>query len=411
MSLIKLRAILRTVGFGLLSGALILAAGCGDAGSGSSQANASNTALSTPDSASSTPEDPSSAPTTESSSAPLTAVSERITLTTDNTLFFGRVSPEEKMTALEWTNTGFALRFRGTGIQVMLGTNERDFSVLPAVTVSIDGGEAERLSISGTKLHTLAEGLDAGEHTLEVRKITEVTANPLYVSYVQITADGAQDAPELLSPPEAPSRRIEFIGDSITCGYGNLGKSTSNRFLTEEQDGSQTYAALTAAAFGADAHYECYSGKGIVRNVNGDSDELLPVLFGFRSPTQRTAWDFSAWTPDLVVINAGTNDTYGSADQNSLRQGVTSFLADIRSRYPNATLLWCYGMMDGSMTQTIRQGVETFSATDGNTYFLAFEGMKAGEKGSVGHPNLKAHERCAEVLIARVQEITGWDAT
>lgn len=385
MKMIRLTASL------VVPGLLLAAAGCT---SGTSSSSVSVVSSSAPPS---------------TTAAPLETISAQYTLGTDNATFFGRVIPGEKLTALEWTGSGVRLRFRGTGLSMMLGTTETDPAFLPDISVSLDDAPPERLTIQGARQITLAENLPYGEHTVSVTKVTEATAHPLTLSFVKVLAPHGEEA-VLLPPPDLPARRILFIGDSITCGYGNIGKATSGSYRSAEQDGLQTYAAQIAGRFDADAHYVCYSGKGIAKNVNGDTDELLPVLFRYASPTRKDAWDFSTWVPDLVVINAGTNDVFGGASPEMFQQQASAFLEQIGSLYPDCPVIWCYGLMNQEMAEPARKAVEKADAGRNRMAFLLLDMLSAGEKGAVGHPNVRAHKRCADQLIPLVESLTGWEA-
>lgn len=48
-----------------------------------------------------------------------------------------------------------------------------------------------------------------------------------------------------------PERRIEFIGNSITCGYGVESENPSDPFTYETENHFYTYAARTARALKA----------------------------------------------------------------------------------------------------------------------------------------------------------------
>ena len=55
----------------------------------------------------------------------------------------------------------------------------------------------------------------------------------------------------LMDPPAGAGRLIEVIGDSITCGYGNLGTlADADCFTTESH--WDTYGAVAARALGAE---------------------------------------------------------------------------------------------------------------------------------------------------------------
>lgn len=123
--------------------------------------------------------------------------------------------------------------------------------------------------------------LTEGEHTVRLLKLTEATVGmPLLLKAITLEGSGMW-----LPPPKLPSRRIEFIGDSITCGFGVTGQPYAvtgkpGRFLTEEEDVTKTYAGITAAYFGADARYIAASGRGVCHNHTDGGDSLLiPHLF------------------------------------------------------------------------------------------------------------------------------------
>lgn len=48
-------------------------------------------------------------------------------------------------------------------------------------------------------------------------KLNETMLNSLGVQKLIVSSGG-----RFLPPPALPARRIEVIGDSITCGYGNV---------------------------------------------------------------------------------------------------------------------------------------------------------------------------------------------
>ncbi len=157
-------------------------------------------------------------------------------------------------------------------------------------------------------------------------------------------------------PPVRRARRMEFIGDSITCGYGNEGANATCPFevvlrtatndsgeplrkpngdpylitmpVTENQ--YRSYTSIAARALDADAVTICWSGKGAYKNYKDrfirdeqgnvirdpDDQTTVPTLWETRSVGSDTSealkWDFSKELPeeipDVVVINLGTND-------------------------------------------------------------------------------------------------------
>ena len=64
---------------------------------------------------------------------------------------------------------------------------------------------------------------------------------------------------------------IEYIGNSITCGYGNEG-GMGQTFCAETENHYMTYAAITSRNFNARHFAVCRSGIGIYRNWDGPED-------------------------------------------------------------------------------------------------------------------------------------------
>lgn len=84
-------------------------------------------------------------------------------------------------------------------------------------------------------------------------------------AFYQKASDGAQFfgfrcAGRFLTPPEGPARRIEVIGDSITCGYGVDGADQYCPFSAATENHYRTYAAIAARDLGADLATLAWSG-------------------------------------------------------------------------------------------------------------------------------------------------------
>jgi lysophospholipase L1-like esterase len=156
-------------------------------------------------------------------------------------------------------------------------------------------------------------------------------------------------------PPTRRPRRIEFIGDSITCGYGNEGKNATCPFEVKIRDARDangnivmkngkpaavtvpvterqylSFTALAARELDADAVTICWSGKGVYKNFKErvvrlpdgsvgpepDSQTTVPELWRARTLAtdnqNGTPWNFTSEPeeekPDVVVVTLGTND-------------------------------------------------------------------------------------------------------
>lgn len=329
-----------------------------------------------------------------------------VSLPCDQLTILGRYDRRENALAFDWTNSGVYFRFCGKTVTFRFDAPALSQQLY--VKVWLDG-QSYRLCVKEGETDLEVNAATDGEHTVYCVRTNEILdAVPLVMR--EILIDG--NAPALLAAPALPERRMLFIGDSITCGFGNLTKGVLPRFLTCEQDGSKTFAAMTAAHFQAQAHFVCISGRGIARNCDNCQAPLIPEFFNQTTISNPTSWDHTQYQPDLIVVNAGTNDTAGEespVDPAVFKASLKAFATSLLETYPNAKLLWCYGMMATDMTDTIREVIE--SLDDSRAMFMPFRsaGEFENECGGCWHPNVRAHYRCAGVLIDTVSNWMNWD--
>ena len=308
---------------------------------------------------------------------------------------------------LFYSGSGFTFQFEGTAAYATLSAPSMGEAYQPYVRVLVDGKETADFTVSDKKEYVLAEGLSNGRHTVEVIKRTEcfcaVTAYTLRLS------DGAR-----LSDRLADSvRKIEFIGDSITCGYGNIAPSGETAFKTQYEDQTSTFSYLLGKRFGADIRLVAQSGNGISRNNGGGTANLIPALYPRVAGAGSAAYDFSSWQADVVCINLGTNDeASGKATKEDFIAKSVSFLKTVRQAYPDAVILWSYGTMINGYSTHIRQAIEDYSRETGDmrVSYLQLDAILSSDGyGTHGHPNAVTNRKTADVMAARIQELTGWE--
>lgn len=225
----------------------------------------------------------------------------------------------------------------------------------------------------------------------------------------------------LTSPAPLPSRKIEFIGNSITCGYGIEAADASAPYTEETANYYLTYAAKTARWLKAQAYVVARSGIGVYRNYNGpktgdavnmNTEYKYTMLYD-----DSQLWDFTRFTPDVVCVNLGTNDTSTEgADSTLLAKGFYNLYKQIRSHYPDAKIIFLSGcMMKGNALKMAKDAMDftmrlALSNGDTNVYRLDFE----THDGSLGygaswHPSMKQHDVMAKQLTSYLKSITKWE--
>jgi hypothetical protein len=140
--------------------------------------------------------------------------------------YTGRVDFENPKLPRFWQpGVYITAKFSGTPCDVILqdevlwGKNQNYLEIV------IDG-KATRLQTKGKRdTIRVATDLSEGTHTISIYKNTE--ANIGYLEFAGFLCE------KLLLPDPKPTRKIEFIGNSITCGTG----SDNLKFLVEKEYG------------------------------------------------------------------------------------------------------------------------------------------------------------------------------
>lgn len=239
-------------------------------------------------------------------------------------------------------------------------------------------------------------------------------------SYVGVKNIHAVTEYGIIPTPER-ERKIEFIGDSITCGYGVDAPNEGYDFSTETEDGSKTYAALVGKALDADVNIVAWSGIGVYScYTSGDGPSQWKLISGIygNTDTMHTSkkWEFSEWQPDVVVINIGTNDKSWT---KGIDQRVDTFgsayydlICQVREKNPDAYIICSLGAMGNDLMPEIEEQVAAYSANTGDYRVTTFEfanqnGYRDGY-GADYHPSAKTHQKMADKLAPFIAELMNW---
>ncbi|HXY40512.1 MAG TPA: GDSL-type esterase/lipase family protein [Vicinamibacteria bacterium] len=199
---------------------------------------------------------------------------------------------------------------------------------LPPRVVRLPEGEGDTV---------LADGLGPGPHTVDVVHRTET-----WMSVVNARGFLLPPGSRLLDPPPWPTRRLLFVGDSVTCGE-RIDRQPGETEPFASSNGFLSYGMRLARALEAQCHLVCYGGRGLVRDWRGRSDVLTgPQLFDLAVADEAAGppWDHASYVPDLVFVSLGSNDFNLAIGPLPEREAFVSayvrFVQAIRSRYPEA---------------------------------------------------------------------------
>jgi lysophospholipase L1-like esterase len=314
----------------------------------------------------------------------------------------------------EWSGTQVVARFSGaTAVSLMMSDYGSYFDVY------VDGTLQAGAPIVGSgsqSSYPLATGLAANAtHEVRLYKRTEASGN----GRTMVQGVSFPNGGTLLAPAAPAPRRIEVVGDSISCGYGVLGPNASCTETPAFEDHDESYGALTARALGADLYTIASSGRGMLVNSDGTTTGTLPDVYGLTIPyattTTPSPWSFSAWTPDAVVIDLGTNDFFGSGSAGPGQAFETTYLAfvrRVRQAYPSAYIVCANGpMLAGAQYTTAEGYLQSVVSTmaDPKVSYLAFSTQLATNgEGCDGHPSATTHQLMATQLTAALKAALGW---
>lgn len=341
----------------------------------------------------------------------------------------GRTKMMDDIRYMDYSCSGIEFEFTGRSASVVLVTNNEvwpDTDQFRAwVAVFIDDGDVpvKRFALEEAEAsYTLYETDTPRRVKLRLMKMSEAAFGVAGIK--SITTDG------IIEPTSSKAHRIEFIGDSITCGYGNEGVWNVDVFNTAQENPWEAYAAKTARYFNADFNLVSWSGIGIIsawtdKDEPNTSEWLMPELYqytdgGFdrtRDCVDFEVWDNNSFLPELIVINLGTNDasyTKGKEDRIAhFTESYVRFLNQVRSANPTSEILCTLGAMGHDLCAAVETAVQVYvgKTLDFNIHTLCFDVQQESDSiGTDWHPSITTHGKMADKLIEKIKEVIHWQA-
>lgn len=252
-----------------------------------------------------------------------------------------------------------------------------------------------------------------GVHEIEIVKITEEGFGKTSFLGFELGSDGT-----IVPMRDKREYTIEFIGNSITCGYGNEGK-LGQPFCAETENHYMSYAAITARSFNAKPLVVSKSGIGIYRNYAGPSKGNEDCMTNYYDRIflydAKPKCDFSQ-IPNLVCINLGTNDfSTPGVDTALFISNYLKLIGQIREHYPNPDILCLIGpMLNGKELDLERTCVQAVvkRASGGKGRISFFEMTPQNPEKGLGtdyHPTVKQNILNARELTAHISKLKEWD--
>jgi len=340
--------------------------------------------------------------------------------------------------------TGSALAFSVSGSELSVHFDVPEDSLCPWVCVYLNGHLLQRVLLRrGPQTLTVYDHLNYSE----TKKISIIKDSPALLQNAQfegetlytvtgVTTDGEFSAADTDRP-----LKIELIGDSITSGeglFGYPGLITEDLWFFTAQP-ELHYGMRVAEALHADLRIVTQAGWGVYIGYTNNLTYNIPSVYEqvcgvMTSPSAvhlgaNRPYDFTAWQPDIIIVNLGTNDAaafenpgYTEPDTGrfikmrklpdgslceedliKIRSAAVSFLHTLRSDNPKAHILWCYGMMGHEIEPVLKEALRLYG--DPDTSYVSLPDTLAGEFGSVDHPGIPSHQKTADTLLSAIRSL------
>ncbi|MCR8560591.1 electron transporter RnfD [Mucilaginibacter sp. BJC16-A38] len=326
--------------------------------------------------------------------------------------YSGRIAILDTAAQLSWSANSIRINFTGTSVSATLKDERSDNNyniIVDGKILSVFHPEAAK------KEYVLASGLSAGKHTLEIFKRTEWAMGKTWFYQFKLDKGG-----KFLSAPTVGKHKIEYFGDSITCGYADEDTTGQDRGTSPFENGYLSYAALTARHYNAEFYSTSKSGIGIT--ISWFPLVMSEMYDRLDATDPNSKWDFSKYTPDLVIINLFQNDSWlvkmPDNEQFKAKFGTTpptpefiinayqSFVKSVRAKYPKAQILCILGSMDATKAGSpwpgyIEKAVAGLNDKKIYTHFIPY-------KNTNGHPSVKEQQLMANDLIAFIDKTISW---
>lgn len=236
--------------------------------------------------------------------------------TADNSAFYymGRIDfTDKKAPMLIYAGSNVRCRFKGTYLDVTIDNiSMNEYCSFGAI---IDGVQykIDLKNEGGAAAYRIAENLSDEIHTLIIFK-RQAAAN--YFRFISVETDG-----EVLPAEDKFDLKLEYYGDSVSAG-----EVTEAVYYDEHQDPENhkgiydnsyfSYTWLTARKLNAEFYNNSQGGLALFdktgyfydKDLTGLETTYNKLSYVPYAPMGMTEWDFSRYTPDIVVFAIGQND-------------------------------------------------------------------------------------------------------
>ena len=359
----------------------------------------------------------------------------------ENLIWSGRYLDHEGIRYFDYSASGFCFVMKGKKAEVVILSDPDSWDQANKGVLGIfvtDGADTsigaipeeptQRITLTERENHlVLFDSPVEKTVTVRVMKFSECAFG--YAGFKSLEIDGELET-ELASNGGFDKLnhqlKLEFIGDSITCGYGIEGVWEKDTFTTQQERPDKAYAFLTAKALGAQVQLCSWSGIGLISNYVDPETIMLPDThwlmqanwpytdksLSLRLGIEPEVWDASRYQPDIVVIHLGTNDiswVRGMEERRlEYRAQLRHLIEAVHRRSPKAKICCCLGIMGEALNDSVKEAVELFKKDFPAVSAKAVLFTQQLESDGIAadwHPSATTHKKAAELLTKALRSL------
>lgn len=285
------------------------------------------------------------------------------------------------------------------------------------ISVEMDGEYLGRYKVDGTdfKPYVFASKKKAiKNHRLVIYKATESMMGEVAIDITGISAEPVANSSK---------KKIEFIGDSITCGFGNdeTGLPCGQGQWFDQHNAYYAYGPVVSRMLGAEFLLSSVSGYGMYRNWNSEKweEDILPDVYDYLYLRRSASQPFgNEYQPDLVSICLGTNDL---SDGDGKKQRLPfnrykyignyiEFIQKVYQKYPHTQIVLLNSPMVGGernqiLVECLKEVKNFFQKDVQHKPIEIFEFSAMKPTGCGYHPSIEDDKKMAEELYPFYKKI------
>ena len=313
------------------------------------------------------------------------------------------------------------IKFRGTGIKTELTNTQQCWDNYMGVILD---GVQTKFKLAGwqdpgKKEYLLGENLEDTEHELMLFKRQDSCHT------VQFHGFWLNEGAEVLEPAPLPERKIEVYGDSVSAG--DVSEAVGFEGQPDPQHNGEwsnsyySYSWCLARKLNAQLHDIAQGGICLLDDAGWFAGPTAcKGMFSAYDKIQyhpdlgvQKRWDFSKYTPDVVIVAIGQNDKdpfdYMKADYNSeqslyWRLAYKDFIGKLRKRYPDAHIILSTTILNHEAVwdDAIDEVCKSLQKTDDKVHHFLYSNNGCGTHG---HIRISEAEKMAEEMAEFINSI------